>query len=54
MRSDIVIAKCAHVSFQTLLLKPTKVTGMPTPNVAIHGAILTRGGPPELPGYEAA
>ena len=48
-------AKCAHVAFQSMLIKPTVVSagGGATPNAALYAAVLTRGGPPELPGFEA-
>ena len=54
MRENIDLSKCAKVSFQTLLLKPTKVAAaaVAVPNVALHAAVWAPGGPPELPGYE--
>ena len=54
MRENINLSKCAKVSFQTLLLKPTKVAAAAAavPSVALHAAVWAPGGPPELPGYE--
>ena len=55
MRSNIELSKCGRVGFQTMLMKPTRTeAAVPTPNVALHAARLTRGGAPELPGYEPA
>ena len=54
MRADIVLAKCAHVAFQSMLIKPTATAAAtPKPNVGLHAAVVTRGGPSELPGFEA-
>jgi hypothetical protein len=54
MRENIDLSKCAKVSFQTLLLKPTKVAAAAVAvlSVALHAAVWAPGGPPELPGYE--
>eukprot|EP01048_Picozoa_sp_COSAG05_P012233 COSAG05_NODE_1209_length_5506_cov_3.412613_3_plen_330_part_00 len=55
MRADIMLAKCAHIAFQSMLIKPTAATLVPRPpNVGLHAAVVARGGPPELPGFEAA
>ena len=53
-RSNIVVSQCAHIAFQSMLLKPTVAMAAASFSaVALHGATLTRGGAPELPGYEA-
>eukprot|EP01052_Picozoa_sp_SAG31_P029117 SAG31_NODE_2870_length_4974_cov_1.507282_3_plen_404_part_00 len=53
MRSNIDLRNCAHISFQTMLLKPTmSVASILVPNVALYAATWAPGGPPELPGYE--
>jgi hypothetical protein len=52
-RADIVLSQCAHVAFQSMLLRPTATTRSHHSPVALYGATLSRGGPPELPGYEA-
>ena len=51
MRENVELDKCAHVAFQSVLMKPT-ATSMPVSNVGLHAAAVTRGGPPELPGFE--
>jgi len=51
-RADVVLGKCLHVAFQSMLIRPERASAATkVPNVALHAAVLTRGGPPELPGY---
>lgn len=51
-RSNVDLSKCAKVSFQTMLMKPTR-TQNAAPKVALHGAMWMEGTWPDLPGYES-